>query len=550
MSEGRLIFLYLVFVTGFCIVLLSLFFISSNLTYSEMAGKQSRAVITLSKGRGEIYDYKLNPLTSVKSKVYALAVSGQDAYAEYFRSLDSSDQAKAYELYDKKTPYLIELAQNSPKGDFEFLGEARYLNEQPAAHIIGYLDNSGTGVQGVERAFDTLLKEGGVVKNVSYYKGALGEIMQNNKPSILRFDGTGEGIVLTIDTVIQRICEGIAKNIKKGSIVVLETSTGRVKAAVSMPALYPSNIIKNLLDNDGAFINRSAAAFNVGSVIKPLIAAALLDNGLDKEEIYTCYGSIEVSGHTYRCYSLYGHGEVNLERAIEVSCNTYFINYGLQVPPQILAEFGRNVGFGNKLSIGDYTVSVKGRLPSATELSRIGERASFCFGQGLVTATPIQIAAMMNIFATGGVYISPTLIEGIYNQFSNEITESFYSPVIKRVLPQQDANVINKALCLAVSDGIAKNAQPLNATAAGKTGTAQTGRLIAIEEQTAQQISKGEPVDETVAWFCGYYPAQNPKYTIVVMQDASSLMGEAMCEIFAKICNKLCYYDEELLYAS
>ena len=83
--------------------------------------------------------------------------------------------------------------------------------------------------------------------------------------------------MLTIDETIQRICEGVAQQMmKKGSIVVLETATGRVRASVSVPTYDPDDVATSISRNDSSLINRSISAFNVGSVFKPILAAAIL----------------------------------------------------------------------------------------------------------------------------------------------------------------------------------------------------------------------------------------------------------------------------------
>ncbi len=546
MSEKRLMIYIIAIMTMFIGILIPLFLLSSNLELRTLAAKQSEAVINLSQGRGEIYDCNLYPLTSTTSNVYALAVSGEAAYSEYFRRLNSEDQKLAYELYDQTTPYLIELDTIEEDSPFEFFGTSRYIDQQIASNTIGYLDNNANGAQGIEKAFNDILVNGGVERDISYSKDALGELMMHSEPDLMIDYGTGQGIILTIDSTIQRIAEGIAAaNIEKGAIVIMESKTGRIKASVSMPTLYPNNIVKNIEDNDTAFINRPSTAFNVGSVIKPFIAAELLEQGVDKNEVYECYGSIQVSDHSYRCFTDYGHGEVDMTKAIAVSCNGYFIDQGLQLSPKTLQQIGIDIGLGLGVTSEGYVVSEDGYLPTEDELTDLGERASYSFGQGMLMATPIQMAAAFNIFANDGTYISPTLVEGIYNQFTDTVDESFYAPVMRRVISSDTAQEVGDMLEQVITHGTTDEAAPLFGMAAGKSGTAQTGRYMTDEYGLPVEVDK-EPVDETVAWFVGFYPADDPIYTIAVMQDSADKMGEDMGELFADICNSLRYFDSAL----
>ena len=131
---------------------------------------------------------------------------------------------------------------------------------------------------------------------------AVGTFLESAPPKLLYTQGSGAGVMLTIDETIQRICEGVAQQMmEKGSIVVLETATGRVRASVSMPVYDPENVALSIDRNDSSLINRSISAFNVGSVFKPILAAAALEAGLDPNAVYECTGSTEIGGHVYRC---------------------------------------------------------------------------------------------------------------------------------------------------------------------------------------------------------------------------------------------------------
>ncbi len=542
MKEGRLLFVFVGLMAGFFVLLISMFFLSTNMEYADMARRQSEAVITLSQGRGDIYDCNFMPLTGVESSDYALAVTGDTAYEEYFRVMDSEDIAQAYALYDQKTPYIIEVSERDDENPFEFTAPSRYVDNQTAAQIIGYLDNSGSGAQGIEKAYDDLLSAGGTRQDIEYGKSALGEILASTEPNVQSSDGTGQGIVLTIDSTIQRVCEGIAaQHLDRGAIVVMEVQTGRIKAAVSVPQLYPNDILRNIEDNDTAFINRTATAFNVGSVIKPLIAATLMEQGHDPDATYSCHGFIDVSDQTYSCFNGIAHGEIDMYDALSESCNGYFINYGIELSPEVLHQKAQEVGLGTEIMSDDFVVSEAGILPSIAELSNIGERASYSFGQGLFTATPIQITAMINTFANAGAYISPSLVEGVYNGYTDEMTESFYDPVIRRVFSENTAREVIAGMEMSVTEGSSDEAATLFGAVAGKSGTAETGRTLI--EATDEN---GDPLDETVGWFSGFYPADDPKYTITVMQDGQNTMGEQMAEVFSQVCDTLRYHDSEL----
>ena len=100
----------------------------------------------------------------------------------------------------------------------------------------------------------------------------------------------------------------------------------------------PENVAASIAKDDSSLINRSISAFNVGSVFKPILAAAALEAGIDPNAVYECTGSTEIGGHVYRCAYGKGHGKVNLQQALEQSCNCYFIHLGLQLGGETVAQ--------------------------------------------------------------------------------------------------------------------------------------------------------------------------------------------------------------------
>lgn len=176
----------------------------------------------------------------------------------------------------------------------------------------------------------------------------------------------------------------------------------RVRASVSLPLYDPENVAASIARQDTSLVNRALSAYNVGSVFKPLLAAAALEQGISAQETYECTGSIEVGGHVYRCAYGRGHGTVDMKTALEQSCNCYFVQLGLRLGAQTVYDITKSAGFGQSQQVAGGLRAASGNLPDAAQLEDLGQLASISFGQGALTATPVQVAAMMNLFANGG----------------------------------------------------------------------------------------------------------------------------------------------------
>ena len=140
----------------------------------------------------------------------------------------------------------------------------------------------------------------------------------------------------------------------------------------------------------------------MGSVFKPVLAAAALEQGILPE--YECTGAVVVDGQIFRCAGGVPHGTVDMTAALEKSCNGYFIRLGQQLGAETLLQMSRQLGFGQEVPVAGALHADAGKLPSAGELAQSGQLANFSFGQGGLLASPVQIAAMMNTIASGGVY--------------------------------------------------------------------------------------------------------------------------------------------------
>ncbi|MEG1269682.1 MAG: penicillin-binding protein 2 [Ruthenibacterium sp.] len=534
MQENRVVAVFAMFLICFALLLCRLTSLSTNAVYAQAANRQAEFVLPMDGGRGNFFDCHFTPLTGAGTQNNLLMEPTAESYYQMFDVVFPDNRDELYEGIQKSKPFLLPIQEESKdavQASLVFPRVKRYLPLPIACHLLGYVNGEEKGIAGLEYACDALLKGGSTTRVVSGVTNVYGALAAKSKPRVIATQGTGKGIMLTIDATLQRVCEAIAAaTMDKGSIVVIETETGRVRASVSMPQFAPEQIAQSLQKNDTSLINRSISSYSVGSVFKPLLAAAALENGIDPEEIYSCDGDIEVDGHTYRCAYGKGHGEVNLQQALAQSCNCYFVQLGLRLGGETILSYAENAGFGESTPIYGTLRTARGNLPTVQTLHNTGELASISFGQGQLMATPVQVASFINLFANDGVYIAPTFVEGVVNEYTKSMEKSLYAPIYRQTVAPETAEAMRKMLVQVITDGLGKSATPYNGGAGGKTGTAQTGRRDATGD---------EHMD---AWFAGFYPAENPQYTIAVLLDSGTHSGDDAGKIFAKVANALRFF--------
>ena len=115
-----------------------------------------------------------------------------------------------------------------------------------------------------------------------------------------------------------------------------------------------------------------------------------------------------------------------------------------------------------------------GNLPELDELAQSGQLANFSFGQGNLLATPLQVAAMMNTIASGGIYRTPFFAECTLDETDGTPLETLSHPQSRRVMTVENAETLRRMLMQVVEEGTAQDASGLSGGAGGKTGTAQT----------------------------------------------------------------------------
>src|SRR5881398_3502024 len=204
------------------------------------------------------------------------------------------------------------------------------------------------GKEGLEKTLERVLRgePGGQRVEVT----ARGKLVKELDP---KPDRSGNTVQLTIDSNLH---EYAARRIgdQSGSVVVLDVTNGDILAMPSMPSFDPNNFSDGISNNEWKMLSNDdhlplvdKALENLypsGSTIKPSMAMALLNAGIDRHQRVNCTGSYPLGNHVFHCDKR--HGPLDKDAAVVHSCDVYFYTMCNRVGAEKLAPMVRSMGFG------------------------------------------------------------------------------------------------------------------------------------------------------------------------------------------------------------
>ncbi len=525
---GRTVAIFTAFTVAFTGLYLRIGYLSHSPELMEAASQQKKYTLTISKTRGAIYDCNYTPLTDTRQETVYTVMPSTENLLSVLEAVPVSRRTAVSDQFQTGKPFLLTDTQEiDAPGVEEYTISIRTDSPQLCPHIVGYLDDTDHGVTGIEKSYDEYLSSFADETEAVYQLDGLGRGISGLTPEIREAPEVKEGVVLTIDANIQKIVENAGnKGLEKGAIVVMDPYTGDIKAMASFPSYRLDNLAQAVNDTENTpLINRALMAYNVGSTFKLVTAAAALEQNLPIEEVFECTGQIDVSGQIIRCHKRSGHGEVDMVDAMMKSCNPYFIQLGLKVGGSSLLEMAKRFGFGESLPLAQGINGAAGSLPDETDLLNPAETANLSFGQGMLSASPLQITRMMAVSANGGMLVQPRLVLGTT---SDGQTLKRDADVPARQILSADISAQLRSFfihCVMVEEE--QNALPDNVSAGGKTATAQTGRF----DEEGEELEHG--------WFSGFFPAENPRYVVTVLAENSGFGNDTAAPIFAEIAEEI-----------
>ena len=446
------------------------------------------------------------------------------------------------------------LARQSEHPEVEILKQPRrvYRYGSLAAHVAGYVGEISLsqlqepefteykagdviGQFGVERIYNrTLTGRDGRRRVLVDSRGKILEDLERVDPI------RGKDLMLTLDLDLQATAENLLGE-DAGAVIAYDARSGEILVMASRPTYDPNQFAirmtqkewDQLLENpDHPLQNRTIQnTFSPGSTFKIIMALAGLEQGIiDTETTVTCNGGVDLYGHRFHCWKEGGHGEVALREAIQHSCNTYFYLLGQKLGIQEIAHFARQLGLGVSVGI-DLLGEASGLVPSEEWKRQVrgepwyaGETISLAIGQGPILVTPIQLAQVMGIIATGK---SPRL-HLLKVQENSGVGPQLFAPAFA----PENLEVIRDAMWSVVNErGTGQGARLANYQVSGKTGTAQTISLSTREKLPESEV---ESLEDN-AWFVGFAPRDNPEIIVAVIVQRGGSGGTAAAPVAREI---------------
>ncbi|WP_435371933.1 penicillin-binding transpeptidase domain-containing protein [Sporosarcina luteola] len=376
------------------------------------------------------------------------------------------------------------------------------------SRLIGFTGFDGTGLAGIEYAYDEILQ--GTGDKIRLYTDAKA-IPLPHVDDGFQTGKKGATIELTIDIKMQKVMErellqAMEKYDATQAIgIIMNPKTGEILSLVSMPTFNPAEY----QDADQTIYNRNLPVwmtFEPGSTFKILTLAA----GLEEKVIDLHHDHFNDPGYTMvanarlRCWKREGHGHQSFLEVVENSCNPGFIEIGQRLGGEKLDKYIRDFGFGETTGSG-IAGEAKGILFSKEAFGPV-EQATTAFGQG-ISVTPIQQVQAVAAAINGGYLYRPYIVKEIKND-KGETLQSFEPEMRRRVISEETSAQVREALESVVAKGSGRNAFNDGLRVGGKTGT-------------AQKVVNGNYSDgDYIVSFVGFAPADDPELLVYIAVDS------------------------------
>ncbi len=481
--------------------------------------------LTISGMRGDILD--------TNNQVLATSYTSFDIYARrsaikdktYFAQQISQALQSDFDTIMEKLSKNISEVLLEPKVDIQVAKQLLSLNldglyvsencsrEYPygdfLTQVLGYTSLDNVGQAGIEAYYNQFLTG---VNGSSFVESTITGVEISNSTTTFVPGIAGCSVQLTIDANIQRVLEEItqkaylehkAKNVKA---IIMDATNGEILAM----ACKPSFDLNNPNRDDLQALMEYSKNLNIVDVYEPgstfklfTLAAALSEKVTSPDEVFYDPGYRIVDGEKIKCWRTTGHGSQTLAEALANSCNSVFMDLGLRVGKNKLYEYLQKFGIGTKTNI-DFLGESSGIVMDKNYVKNV-DLARISFGQA-IAVTPIQMVAGVSALLNGTLF-TPHFIQSI--QTNDGIKKIFDAIPVRQVVTKEVSQQIATMMEGVVSTKGLYSFVP-GYRILGKTGTAQK-----YENGT---IARGK----YVASFIGAYPAENPKYTLLLCVDEPS----------------------------
>ena len=429
-----------------------------------------------------------------------------------------------------------------------------------ASQVIGFVNASNTGSEGVEAAYNSYLQGG--TGRVITGKGNYETDMPYSYEAYVAAKA-GCDVVLTLDVTVQACLEkqmeaAIARyDVLGGAFgMVMNVNTGEILAMATLGGYDPNHYLEIYDSNTAAELeilknsylscpegtdeytkgkeayqkaltdarlkqwrNRCISdGYEPGSTFKVLTLAAALDSGaVTLNNHFSCGGAAHIPGRSQllHCWRSSGHGGQTTAEALQNSCNLAFANIALSLGGERFYDYIQKFGVMEKTGI-DLAGESKGVFfdkALVTDTAKWGTASltSGSFGQTF-KLTPLQLVRAISCVVNGGYLLEPYVVSEITDEKGNTVLKQ-EPTVLRQVISEETSQTMCSLMESVVTQGTAKNAQVYGFSIGGKTGTSE--KIDVLDEN-------GNPTLDKIVSFVGVAPMDDPEYIVLVALDTPS----------------------------
>ncbi len=533
------IFLFALLITAFLLLIWRCFYLQyfKSEHYQKASEKQQQTRFVQKPQRGTIFDCESNILAASKKLQVIFAdpclIKDPESTADQLESILKIPAIKIYDTITKSTnKRFVKILtgandqQCSQASKITGIGiqydwERYYPTGRLACHITGFTSSDNQGLEGLELKDDKMLS-GSDGRHTFFADASRRPIrLKSHDATLLE----GYSIILTIDTTIQQIArEELTKQYKEfeaesAIAIVIKPKTGAILAMVSLPDFDPNDIPEKDMDR---LRNRAITdQFEPGSILKPIVVALALDDGvIKKNQMIDCEnGSYSGKGFgTIGEYQGHHFGILKLREVLIKSSNIGMAKIGQKMGKSRLYNGLKLFRFGQKTGI-ELPGEISGMLWPPSQWTGYSV-TRIPFGQE-ITVTALQILQAYCILANEGHYVQPFLVKAIINDDKIMKLKQPTPPVASIIKPEVAKWIINDPLVGVINEkengGTGWRAKLEKWQVFGKTGTADM----------ASKNQRGYDENAMIASFIAGAPVNNPQVlTLVTIFRPNKSLGK------------------------
>ena len=546
--------------------------------FATLSQENHIKLLPLAPGRGTIYDRNGRVLAENVRSVDLLVDTEQVrnidqvidelqailpiSELEFDRFLRQRQRARRFEkitlksnLDDKEMALFATHQHRFPGIELSVTQKRHYPFADLTAHVVGYVGriseqdlanidpalyagSTHIGKTGLELQYENVLHGVAGVKRVE--NNAAGRIIRTLDIQPAK---AGSDLYLHLDIDLQRVATEALGELN-GSVVVMDVHSGGILALVSKPGFDPNLFIDGIGQAQYAELRDSPSRplFNraingdypPGSTVKPVIGLGALEMGvIDARKSIGCSGIYRLPGtsRTWRDWKRGGHGTVNLDTAVAISCDVYFYELARNMGITRFHDYLRQFRFGEKTGI-DMPRETTSVLPSPEWKQRRfaenwyqGDTINVGIGQGYFQASPMQLAYSTALLANGGRLIPPRLAARIDGRM---LTIDPASIGQIDIIKAENWQTVIDSMVNVIERGTARRLQNPHYQIAGKTGTAQ---VISIAQDQKYDASRLRRELHDHGLFVAFAPADNPQIAVAVIAENAGSGGAAAAPV-------------------